>query len=310
MIQLKGKAASPGISISKIFLLDEDQIQIQDKTLSDGEVDEEIERFLNAVKLTGEDIVKIKENVEKNIGASYGNIFDAHLMILKDEDLDEKAEEENPNEKKWQPKKPVPVGYNEKIPIEFFDFIVIDECHRSIYNLWKQVLDYFDAFLIGLTATPDKRTYAFFDENVVSEYTHEEAITDGVNVGYEVYLIETEITKKGDIITAREYVEKREKLSRKKRWEQLDEDLEYSGKQLDKDVVNPSQIRKIIKTYRDKLPVIFPGRKEVPKTLIFAKTDSHADDIIQIVRREFGEENAFCKKVTYNANEDPKSLKP
>jgi len=100
--------------------------------------------------------------------------------ILKDEELDTWAEEENPNER-WQPKEPVPVVYNPKIPIEFFDFIVIDECHRSIYNLWKQVLDYFDAFLIGLTATPDKRTFAFFNENVVSEYSHEDAVADGVN---------------------------------------------------------------------------------------------------------------------------------
>ncbi|HHE55279.1 MAG TPA: restriction endonuclease subunit R, partial [Caldithrix abyssi] len=179
---------------------------------------------------------------------------------------------------------------------------------RSIYNLWKQVLDYFDAFLIGLTATPDQRTYAFFHENVVSEYSHEEAVADGVNVGYDVYLIETKITKNGSRIQAKEYVEKRERLSRRKRWEQLDDDVEYSAKQQDHDVVNPSQIRKIIREFKEKLPEIFPGRKEVPKTLIFAKSDSHADDIIQIVREEFGEGNAFCKKVTYKSDEDPKSV--
>ncbi|MHB2153460.1 type I restriction endonuclease subunit R [Calditrichota bacterium GD2] len=227
--------------------------------------------------------------------------------ILKGEELPEEAEDQNPNEG-WLPKEPVPVVYNPDIPIEFFDFIVIDECHRSIYNLWKQVLDYFDAFLIGLTATPDQRTYAFFHENVVSEYSHEEAVADGVNVGYDVYIIETEITKKGAKLKAKEYVEKRERLSRRKRWEQLDEDVEYSSKQLDRDVVNPSQIRNVIRAFKEKLPEIFPGRKEVPKTLIFAKTDSHADDIIQIVREEFNEGNAFCKKVTYKANENPKSV--
>lgn len=63
----------------------------------------------------------------------------------------------------------MPVVYNEKVPPEFFDFIFIDECHRSIYNLWQQVIDYFDASLIGLTATPDNRTYGFFKKNVVSE---------------------------------------------------------------------------------------------------------------------------------------------
>ena len=230
--------------------------------------------------------------------------------ILKGEELDEKAEEENPHEhgERWLPKEPVPVAYNEKIPIEFFDFIVIDECHRSIYNLWKQVLDYFDAFLIGLTATPDKRTFAFFHENVVSEYSHEDAVADGVNVGYDVYLIETEITENGARIHAHEYVEKRERLSRRKRWEQLDEDVEYSARQLDRDIVNPSQIRTIIRAFKEKLPEIFPDRNEVPKTLIFAKTDSHADDIVNIVREVFDEGNDFCKKVTYRSEEDPKSV--
>jgi type I restriction enzyme, R subunit len=227
--------------------------------------------------------------------------------ILKGEDLDERAEEENPNDL-IQPKVPMPVVYSPKIPIEFFDFIVIDECHRSIYNIWKQVLEYFDGFLIGLTATPDKRTFGFFNENVVSEYSHEDAVADGVNVGHDVYTIETEITRNGSRIVATEYVDKRDKLTRRSRWEQLEEDLSYSGRQLDREIVNPSQIRNIIRAFKEKLPEIFPQRAEVPKTLIFAKNDSHADDIIQIVREEFGEGNAFCKKVTYKSVEDPKSV--
>ena len=228
--------------------------------------------------------------------------------ILKGEDLDEKNEEENPAEKGWQAKEPFPVVYNENVPIEEFDFVVIDECHRSIYNVWQQVLDYFDAFLIGLTATPDQRTFAFFNENVVSEYSHEEAVADGVNVGYDVYTIETDISKNGAKIAAKEYVDKREKLTRKKRWEQLDDDFIYTSKKLDREVVNPSQIRHVIRTFKEKLPELFPGRKEVPKTLIFAKNDSHADDIINIVREEFAGSNAFCKKVTYKVEEDPKSI--
>jgi type I restriction enzyme R subunit len=174
------------------------------------------------------------------------------------------------------------------------------------------VLEYFDAFLIGLTATPDNRTFGFFNQNIVSEYTHEEAVTDGVNVGSDVYLIETQITKKGGKIWKGQYVDHREKLSRKKRWEQLDEDVVYSQTELDDKVVNPNQIRTVIRTFKEHLPEMFPerfnqkGEFEVPKTLIFAKTDSHADDIIQIVREEFSEENRFCKKITYNS-EDPKS---
>jgi type I restriction enzyme R subunit len=226
--------------------------------------------------------------------------------VLRNEELDESLEEENPNELKLKP--PSEVGYNSKIPPEFFDFVIVDECHRSIYNLWKQVLDYSDSFLIGLTATPDKRTFGFFDENVVSEYPHTKAVADGVNVGYDVYTIETEITKQGSKIQAKEYVDKRERMSRKTRWEQVDEEVAYSSKDLDREVVNASQIRKVIKTFKEKLPEIFPGREEIPKTLIFAKTDSHADDIINVVREEFGEGNDFCKKITYQAKEDPKSV--
>ena len=236
--------------------------------------------------------------------------------ILKGEELDESLETENPHEKswQWQKKEPLPVEYSAKYPIEQFDFIIIDECHRSIYNLWKQVLDYFDAFLIGLTATPDKRTFGFFNENVVSEYSYEDSVADGVNVPYDVFTIETEITKAGAKIKAKEYVDKREKLTREKRWERLDEDYEYTAGKLDKDVVNISQIRNIIRAYKEALPFIFPdridekGEFEVPKTLVFAKTDSHADDIIQIIREEFDEGNEFCKKVTYKTDDNPKSV--
>ena len=250
--------------------------------------------------------------------------------ILKGTPLDEAAEEVNPAElaqprplpnplplageganealRAFRTTEPLPVVYNEKIPPEFFDFIFIDECHESIYNLWRQVPEYFDASLIGLTATPDSRTYGFFKKNVVSEYSHEKAVVDGVNVGNEIYVIETQVTKQGATLGAKQQVERREKLTRKKRWEQQDTDETYAATQLDRSIVNPDQIRTVIRTFRDKLPEIFPGRSEVPKTLIFAKTDSHADDIIQTVREEFGEGNAFCKKLTYKIEEDPKSV--
>ena len=234
--------------------------------------------------------------------------------ILKGTELEESAEEENPNERKYQPKEIPPVEYDGKMPIEFFDFIVIDECHRSIYNLWKQVLEYYDAFEVGLTATPDKRTIGYFDQNLVSEYSHEMAVADGVNVGYEVFIIDTKITQQGGTLWKGEYIEHRERLSRKKRMELQDEDEAYSKQQLDKDVVNPNQIRTIIRSFKENLPTIFKdrydrnGNFEVPKTLIFAKTDSHANDIIDIVRQEFAEENKFCKKITYKTEEDPKSV--
>ncbi len=228
--------------------------------------------------------------------------------ILKDEELPEGSEDDNPAENWQRRREPLPVVYNEKIPPEYFDFIVIDEAHRSIYNLWRQVIEYFDAYLIGLTATPDDRTFGFFQKNVVSEYTHEDAVADGVNVGNEIYVIETEITQKGAELKAKQLVERREKMTRKKRWEQQDENEAYSAKKLDRSVVNKDQIRTVVRAFRDKLPEIFPGRNEVPKTLIFAKTDSHADDIIQMVRLEFGEGNDFCRKITSKTEGDPKSV--
>ena len=223
--------------------------------------------------------------------------------ILSGEELDESAENEsiyeNPSVDKQAPRE---VVYNPQYPPEFFDVIIIDECHRSIYNVWKQVLEYFDAFLIGLTATPDKRTFAFFDQNIVSEYPREQAIIDGVNVGEDIFLIETEVGKQGATIL-RQMVEYRNRLSRKKRWAQLDEDVDYRPTQLDRDIVNPSQIRTVIRTFKQNLYTsLFPRRTQVPKTLIFAKSDSHADDIIQIVREEFGEGNGFCQKITYTAD--------
>ncbi len=229
--------------------------------------------------------------------------------ILQGRELDASAEDENPAERSDRRREPLPVAYSENVPPEFFDLIIIDECHRSIYNLWRQVLDYFDAFLVGLTATPDARTYAFFHQNVVSEYTHEDAVADGVNVQGEIYVIDTEVSQQGGMVL-KGLVEHREKLTRARRWQQQDEDEAYSAAKLDRDIVNPSQIRTVVRAFRDKLPEIFPDRTdaagayEVPKTLIFAKTDSHADDIINIVREEFGEGNAFCKKVTFKSDQD------
>lgn len=228
--------------------------------------------------------------------------------ILKEEELDEAAEETSFSEYVTaESKAPKEVVYNEKYPPEFFDCIIVDECHRSIYNVWSQVLSYFDAFIVGLTATPDNRTFAFFDENIVSEYPREEAIVDGVNVGEDIFVIETKVGKSGAHLM-KQLIEYRDRLSRAKRWKQMDEDINYVPSQLDRDIVNTSQIRTVIRTFKENLfTVLFPRRKEVPKTLIFAKTDSHADDIVQIVRDEFGEGNDFCRKITYSA-ENPESV--
>jgi len=223
-----------------------------------------------------------------------------YSMLRGEPEFDMELEEQSLYEVSPVEEKPREISYNPQIPIETFDFIITDECHRSIYNLWRQVLEYFDAFIVGLTATPSKQTLGFFNQNLVMEYSHERAVADGVNVPYDVYRIMTDITEKGGKVEAGYYIDKRNKLTRKTRWEQLDEDLEYAPGQLDRDVVAPDQIRTIIKTFKDKCPTeIFPGRTEVPKTLIFAKDDSHAEDIVHITREEFGKGNDFCKKITY-----------
>jgi len=223
-----------------------------------------------------------------------------YSMLKGEAEFDAEMEEESLFDVPPMASEPLDVIYSPQIPIETFDFIIIDECHRSIYNLWRQVLDYFDAFLIGMTATPLKQTLGFFNQNLVMEYTHERAVADGVNVDGEVYRIRTEITEDGSKIEAGDVIGKRDKLTRRQRWERTDEPIEYSGNQLDRDVVAEDQIRTVIQVFRDRLfSEIFPGRKEVPKTLVFAKSDSHAEDIVNIIREEFGKGNEFCRKITY-----------
>lgn len=231
------------------------------------------------------------------------------FSVLKgDKDYDDENDEFSSFEDLEEGGTPVEIQYNANIPIEEFDFIVIDECHRSIYNKWKQVLDYFDSFLIGLTATPSNDTIGFFHNNQVMRYTHERAVADDVNVGYHVYRIKTKITGEGSTVNAGQYVEKRDRLTRQEEQEQLDSDLIYAPNELDRHVVSKDRIRLIIRTYKERLSEIFPNRTNIPKTLIFAKDDSHAEDITEIVREEFGLGNEFCKKITYRTKEKPEEL--
>ena len=232
------------------------------------------------------------------------------FSMLKGEELDPGLEEQSKFDGYADAEPEKQVIYNPKIPIDTFDIIVTDECHRSIYNQWRQVLEYFDAFLIGLTATPSKQTAGFFNQNLVMEYNHERAVADGVNVGFDVYQIKTKITQSGSKIESGFFIDKRDRQTRKISWEQLDQDFEYKPTQLDRDVVSTSQIRTVIKTFKEKLfTEIFPGRKEVPKTLVFAKDDSHAEDIVEMIKDVFGKGNDFVKKITYRTiNEKPEDL--
>ena len=202
------------------------------------------------------------------------------------------------------------VAYNPSIPIESFDLVITDECHRSIYGTWRQVLDYFDAFTVGLTATPSLHTLGFFGKNLVAQYPYERSVVDGVNVGFEVFRIRTEIGERGATVKAGYDLPVRDKRTRAERYETLAEDFSYTPGEIDRSVLVPNQIRTVLETYRDTLfTELFPGRREVPKTLIFAKDDHHAEEIVGVVREVFGKGNDFARKITYRTDgADPEAL--
>jgi type I restriction enzyme R subunit len=218
------------------------------------------------------------------------------------------TENDDPNLDGYVPEAPVEVQYNPDLPPEAFDLVIVDECHRSIYGLWRGVIEYFDAHVVGLTATPTKQTLGFFQQNLVSEYTFPQSVADKVNVDFEVYRIKTKISESGSTIEAGTVVPVLDKKTREQRLLQLDNEMPYSATDLDRSVVSKSQIRTVLETYRDRLfTEIFPGRRVVPKTLIFAKDDNHAEEIVTQVMQVFGKGNDFAAKITYNAK-DPKKL--
>jgi len=220
----------------------------------------------------------------------------------------EVADTDDPGLDSFVPEAPVEIAYNADLPPEAFDLVIVDECHRSIYGVWRGVLEYFDAHVVGLTATPTKQTFGFFRQNLVSEYTYAESVADRVNVDFDVYRINTEVTQSGGTIEAGTVVPKRDKRTRRQRLETLDDDLDYTPGQLDRAVLSTSQIRLVLETFRDRMfTEIFPGRSTVPKTLIFAKDDNHAEEIVTTIRQVFGKGNDFAAKITYNAK-DPRRL--
>lgn len=224
------------------------------------------------------------------------------FSLLKGRELADEDDERSTAETESLFKDPEPIGYNPRFPIETFDIIVTDEAHRSIYNLWRQVLEYFDAYLIGLTATPNKQTFGFFNQNLVMEYGHPQAVADGVNVNYDVYRVRTEVGSQGATVEAGYWLQTMERTTRRKSAWQLDDDFSYSPDELDRRVQTPDQIRKVVQTLRDRWRIdLFPQRQELPKTLVFAKDDNHAEAIVTILREEFGRGNDFAQKITYRS---------
>ena len=225
------------------------------------------------------------------------------------EDDDSKKLEDKSNEEAVQ------LGDDLKLPPDYFQFIVVDECHRSIYGKWRAVLDYFkDAKVLGLTATPTPEAYAFFNNNIIENYSYDDSVVDGVNVPSRVYRIATEITEHGGIIEkGTNIVEMTHKTG-----ETLDYVAEanywYSPKTLDRSVINKDQIRKVLVAYKDSIYTdLYPEREKkweyIPKTLIFAKDDYHASQIVDIAKEVFAEEfdgnlpEHFVQKITYSAGD-------
>ncbi|MET9028331.1 DEAD/DEAH box helicase family protein [Nocardia sp. NPDC004168] len=208
--------------------------------------------------------------------------------------------------------RPVEVGYNQDVPPESFDLIIIDECHRSIYGLWRGVLEYFDAPMVGLTATPTKQTFGFFGQNLVSEYTYPMAVADGVNVDFQTVRLSTKIGEEGSIIDEGTTVRRRDRRTRAQRLEQLEDDFTYTPTQLGRSVIAEDHIRTVLVVWRDNWRTWFPDRAVVPKTLIFAADDNHAEDIVRLTQEVFPEAgDDFVQKITYkvrHAGLDPEEL--
>lgn len=208
------------------------------------------------------------------------------------------------------------LGEDLKLPPDYFRFIIVDECHRSIYGKWKAVLDYFkDAKVLGLTATPTPEAYAYFNKNIVEEYTYEDSVVDGVNVPARVYRIITDATVHGGTINQGETVTNVNRSGEIVDVYNTQQRIDYAPNQLDRTVINPNQIESVLKSYMESIYTdLYPEREEnwnyIPKTLIFAKDDNHATKIVEIAKKVFAEKfpsgkvpDNFVQKITYSAGD-------
>lgn len=242
-------------------------------------------------------IVHRLRNVEKIGNASVViSTIQRLFAALTGQELDETDDDEEMEHDEDTPGKQVQLTGNVLLPSDFFDVIIIDECHRSIYGDWQQVLTYFNnAKIIGLTATPTPEAMAFFNKNRVVNYTLEKSIADGVNVPPRVYRIKTEISEAGGTLNEGEKVTKVSNLTGKGQNQKQKYDKDYTKTELDRSVVVPSQIETVVRAYKDAIfESLYPDRKKdwnmIPKTLFFAKKETHADAILEAINKVFGEE--------------------
>ena len=220
--------------------------------------------------------------------------------------------EDNDNDDENEPAEEVTLPPNPNLPHDYFDMIIIDECHRSIYGNWRKVLEYFDtARLVGLTATPIEETKKFFNYNIIVNYTLEKSIVDGVNVDCRVYRIKTQVTETGGAILEGERVKEETRYTGEVKTVRNKETKTYTNKELNRSVINPAQIKLILSTYWDVVytelfndPQREPNMDYLPKTLIFALNEAHATNIVQIAKEVFGRtDDRFVQKITYSAGD-------
>ncbi|WP_433729593.1 DEAD/DEAH box helicase family protein [Nocardia sp. CA-129566] len=261
----------------------------------------------NAERLSGRGINASSAVVISTIQKMYA-LLQGETVVINDAADDQQDTDDG----RYDVRTPKEVAYNASVPPESFDLIIIDECHRSIYGLWRGVLEYFDAPLVGLTATPTKQTVGFFGRNIVSEYPYSLAVADGVNVDFQMVRLSTKIGEEGSVIDEGTTVVRRDRRTRAQRLEQLDDDFVYAPTQLGRSVIANDHIRTVLTVWRDNWRTWFPGRVAVPKTLIFATDDNHAEDIVRITKEVFPEAgDQFVQKITYKvrqANLDPEDL--
>lgn len=210
----------------------------------------------------------------------------------------------------------VSLGNDLKLPPDYFQFIIIDECHRSIYGKWQSVLNYFKgATILGLTATPTPEAYAFFNDNIIEKYTYDDSVVDGVNVPARVYRIKSNITEHGGTINTGDEVVEITRSGKEIDSYTATGRIDFAPTQLDRSVIVPDQMRKVLTAYKDSIYTdLFPDRDEIweyiPKTLIFAKDDNHATEIVNVVKEVFADKfkngvapDKFVQKITYSAGD-------
>lgn len=264
----------------------------------------QINRLKNSEDISGDVVIS---TIQK-----FFAVLTGQAITDDDEDKEDEMSFNRDNEKNV---KAVELGDDLKLPSDYFQFIIVDECHRSIYGKWKAVLDYFkDAKVLGLTATPTPEAYSFFNNNVIEKYTYDDSVVDGVNVPSRVFRIKTETSIHGGTIHEGETITEKTKVTGKITEYVATERIDYTAKQLDRSVINKNQIETVLTAYRDSIYTkLYPERTEdwryIPKTLIFAKDDNHATQIVKSVKEVFGEKfegeipDKYVQKITYSAGD-------